>query len=95
MESLKNDRSSHSSAKTKGGKKKVKATKRKSEFTFKKMKQELKESRRTLLVLEAPTSPTVDDTSKGTPAPDVSGAGTEMNLYAAGTQMAGRASRSE
>ena len=36
MESLKNSRSKHSSAKTKGGKRKIKATKRKSELTFKK-----------------------------------------------------------
>ena len=63
--------------------KKNKATKRKSELTFKKMKKELKETRCTLSALQAPTAPTVADTTKGTPAPAVSGAGTEMNLYAA------------
>ena len=93
MESLKNTQSRHSSAKTKGGKRKIKATKRKSELTFKKLKKELKESRRTLSALQAPTTTTVADTPKGTPAPAVSGAGTEINLYAAGTQMGGRASR--
>ena len=85
MESLKNARSRHSSAKTKGGKRKIKATKRKSELTFNKLKKELKESRCTLLALQAPTAPTVADTSKGNPATDVNGAGTEMTLYAAGT----------
>ena len=39
MESLKNACSRHSSAKTKGGNKKIKANKRKSELTFKKMKR--------------------------------------------------------
>ena len=39
MESLKNARSRHSSAKTKYGKRKIKATIRKSELTFKKMKK--------------------------------------------------------
>ena len=42
MESLKNALSKHSGAKTKGGKRKIKANKRKSELTFKKMKEELK-----------------------------------------------------
>ena len=95
MDSLKNARSRHSSAKTKGGKKKIKSTKRKSELTFKKIKKELKETRRTLLALQAPTAPTVADTQKGTPAPDLSGAGTEMTLYAEGTQKGGRDSRHE
>ena len=76
MEYLKNARSKHSGAKTKGGKTKIKATKRKSALTFKKMKNYLKETRRTLLALQAPTAPTVADTTKGTPAPAVSGAGT-------------------
>ena len=39
MESLKNSWPRHSSANTKGGKRKIKATKRKSELTFKKMKR--------------------------------------------------------
>ena len=59
----------------------------KSELTFKKMKKELKETRCTLSALQAPTAPTVADTSKGTHSPDVNDAGTEMTLYAAGTQM--------
>ena len=95
MESIKNTPSRHISAKTKGGKRKIKATKRKSELTFKKLKKKLKESRRTLLVLQAPTAPTLADTPKGTPVPAVRGAGTEMNLYAAGTQMGGRVSHHE
>ena len=76
MESLKNAPSRHSSDKTKGGKRKVKATKRKSELIFKKLKR--KESHCTPLALQAPTDPTVTDTTKGTPAPDVNGA--EMTL---------------
>ena len=95
MESLKNAWSKHSGAKTKGGKRKIKATKRKSKLTVNKMKNELKESRRTLLALQASTAPTVADTPKSTPEPAVSGAGTEMTLYAAGTQMGGRAIRRE
>ena len=95
MESLKNARSSHSSAKTKRGKRKIKATKSKSELTFKKLKKEMKESRRTLLALQASTSPTITDTPKATPEPAVIGAGTEMTLYVAGTQMGRRASRCE
>ena len=39
MESLNNTRSRHSSAKAKGGKRKIKATKRKSELTFKNLKK--------------------------------------------------------
>ena len=54
------------------------------------MKKELKETLRTISELQAPTAPTVADTQKVTPAPDVSGAGTEMNLYAEGTQKGGR-----
>ena len=54
------------------------------------MKKELKQTRLTLSELQAPTAPTVSDTKKGTPAPVVSGAGTEMTLYAAGTQKCGR-----
>ena len=95
MKSLKNARSKHSSAKTKGGHRKIKATKRKSRLKFKKLTKELKESRRTLLELQASTAPTVADTTKATQVPDVSGAVTEMTLYAAGTQMGGRASRCE
>ena len=76
MESLKNAWSNHSGAKTKGGKIKIKATKRKSDLTFKKWKKELKETCRTLSALQAPTSPTVADTTKGAPAPAVRGAGT-------------------
>ena len=95
METLNNARSKHSSAKTKGGNRKIKATKRKSELTFKKFKKELKESRCTLLALQASTAPTVADTPKATPAPAASGAGTETTLYAAGTKMGGRASRRE
>ena len=95
MVSLKNARSRHSSAKTKGGKRKIKATKRKSELTFKKLKKELKESRCKLTALQAPTAPKVADTPKGTPAPAVNGAGTEITLYAAGTQKCGRDSRHE
>ena len=67
MESLKNTRSKHSSANNKGGKSKIKATKRKSEITFKKLKKELKDSCRTLLALQASTAPTVADIPKGTP----------------------------
>ena len=89
MESLKNSRSKHSGAETKGGKRKIKATKSKSEITFKKIKKELKETRCTLSELQAPTAPTVAKTAKGTPSPAVSGAGTEMTLYAIGTQMGG------
>ena len=59
------------------------------------MKKDLKETRRTLSALQAPTARTVDDTPKGTPAPAVRGAGTEMTLYAAGTQMGGRSIRRE
>ena len=95
MESLYNSPSKHGSSNTKGGNRKIKATKRKSELTFKKLTKELKESRRTLLALQASTAPTVSDTPKATPTPDVSGAGTEMTLYAAGTQMGRRASRCE
>ena len=95
MESLKNARSRHISAKTKGGKRKIKATKRKSELTFKKLKKELKESRRTLSVLQTPTSPIVADTQKGTPAPTVRSAGTETTMYDAGTQKGGRYNRHE
>ena len=51
MESLNNARSRHSSAKTKGGNRKIKATKRKSELKFKKLTKELKESRCTLSAL--------------------------------------------
>ena len=61
MGSLKNARSKHSSANNKGGKSKIKATKRKSEITFKNLKKELKESRRTLLALQASTAPTITD----------------------------------
>ena len=93
MESLKNACSKHSSAKTKGGNRKIKATKIKSELKFKKLKKELKDSRRKLLALQASTAPTVADTPKTTPVTAVSGAGTETTLYAAGTQMGGRASR--
>ena len=95
MEYLKNARSKHSSANTKGDNIKIKATKRKIELTFKKMKKELKETRCTLSALLASTAPTVADTPKATPAPSVSSAGTEMTLYAAGTKMVGRASRRE
>ena len=95
IESLNNARSKHSRDKTKGGNRIIKATKRKSELKFKKLTKELKESRCTLLDLQASTAPTVSDTPKATPAPAVSGAGTEMTLYAAGTQMVGRASRCE
>ena len=42
--------------------------------------------------MQAPAVPTVADTKKGTPAPAVSGAGTEITLYAAGTQMGGKTS---
>ena len=66
MESLKNACSRHSSADTNGGKRKIKATKRKSELTFKKLKKKLKESRRTLLAFQAPTAPTINDTPKET-----------------------------
>ena len=59
------------------------------------MKKELKETRRILSVLQASTANPVADTPKGTPAPAVIGVGTEMNLYDAGTQMGGRASRRE
>ena len=93
MDSLKNDRSKHSSAKNKGGNREIKATKRKSELTFKKLKKDLKESRRTLLALQQSTAPTVANIPKTTPVPAVSGAGTETTLYAAGTKMGGRASR--
>ena len=48
MESLNNARSKRSSAKTKGGNRIIKATKRKSELKFKKLTKELKESRLTL-----------------------------------------------
>ena len=95
MDSLKNSRSRHSSANTKGGKSKVKATKRKSGLTFKNMKKELKQTRLTLSELQAPTAPTVADTQKGYPAPAVSVAETEMTLYAEGTQKCGRDSRHE
>ena len=71
------------------------ATERKSELTFKKMKKELKNKCRTLLALQVPTAPTVDDTQKGSPAPVVSGAETEMTLYTEGTQNSGRDSRYE
>ena len=74
---------------------KIKTNKRKSELTFKKMKKELKVTRRTLSALQAPTVPTVTNTQKGTPAPDVSGAGTEMTMYAEGNQKGGRDSRHE
>ena len=95
MGSLKNARSKHSSAKTKGSNRKIKATKRKSELKLKKLTKELKESRRTHSALQASTSPTVADTPNATPAPAVSGAGTQMTMYAAGTQMGGRSSLRE
>ena len=95
MESLRNSRSKHSSAKTKGGNRKINATKRKSELTFKNLKRELKESRCTLLALQASTAPTITDTPKATTAPAISGAGTQMTLNAAGTQMGRIASRCE
>ena len=95
MESLKNSRSKHSNAKTKGGKRKIKDTKRKNGLTFNKLKKEPKKSRRTLSALQASTAPTITETPKATPAPAESGAGTEMTMYAAGTQMGGRASRRE
>ena len=85
----------HYSANTKCGRRKIKATKRESELTFKKLKKELKDSRHTLSALRASTAPTVADTPKATPEPDVSSAGTEMTLYATGSQMGGRASRRE
>ena len=94
-ESPNNSCSKHSSAKTKGGNRKIEATKRKSELKFKKLTKYLKESRRALSALQASTAPTVADTPKENPAPAVSGAGTEMTLYAAGTQMGGRASSRE
>ena len=59
------------------------------------MKKELKETRRTLSEFQAPTAPTVADTQKATPAPAVSGAGTEMTLYTEGTQKGGRDRRHE
>ena len=74
---------------------KFKATKRKSELKFKELTKELKESCCTLSVLQVSSAPTVADTPKTTPAPAVSGAGTEMTLYTAGTLMGGRASRRE
>ena len=95
MDYLKNAQSRHSSAKTKGGKRKIKSTKIKSELTFNKLKMELNDSHRTLSALQAPTAPTVADTPNGTPAPAVRGTGTEMTLYAAGTQMGGRVRRRE
>ena len=85
MESLKNYWSRISSANTKDGKRKIKVAKRKSELIFKTMKKDLKETRHSLLALKAPTSPTVADTQKGTPALAVSGAGTEMTLFTEGT----------
>ena len=95
MESLKNAWSRHSSAKTKGGKSKIDATKRKSEVTFKNMKKELKETHRILLALQVPTAPTIADAQKGSPAPAVNSAETEMTLYAEVTQKCGRDSRHE
>ena len=95
MDSLKNARSKHSSAKTKGGNTKIKDNKRKSELKFKKLTKELKESRRTLSSLQASAAPTVADTPKSNPEHDVSSSGTEMTLYAAGTQICGRSSRRE
>ena len=95
MESIKNARSKHSSANTKGGNRKIKVTKSKSELKFMKLAKNLKETRRRLSELQASTAPTVADTPNATPAPAVSGAGTEMTMYAAGTQMDGRASRRE
>ena len=86
MEYLKNARSKHSSAKTKGDNIKIKATKRKIELKLKKFTKELKESRRTLSAVQASTAPTVADTPNATPAPAVSGSG---------TQMVGKASRRE
>ena len=55
----------------------------------------MKETRPTLSALQAPTAPTVADTPKGTPAPAVRSAGTEMTLYSAGNKMGVRASRRE
>ena len=95
MDSLRNSWSRHGSAKTKGDKRKIKATKMKSDLTFKKMKKELKETRCTLSALQASTAPTVADTQKGSPAPVVSGAGTEITLHAEVTQKGGRDSRRE
>ena len=95
MESLKNAHSKHSSAKTKGGNRKIKGTKSKSELKFTKLTKEMKESRCTISALQVSTALTVADTPKSNPSPAVSGAGTEMTLYAAGTQMGGRASRRE
>ena len=95
MESLNNARSRHGSANTKGVKRKIKATKRKSELIFNKLKKDLKEPRRTLSELQAPTATKVADTQKGTPSPAVSSAGTEMTLYAVGNKMGGRAIRRE
>ena len=66
--------------------------KSKSELKLKKLTKEMKESRRTLLALQASTSPTVADTPRATAAPVVSGAGTEMTMYTAGTEMGGRKS---
>ena len=95
MESLKNACSKHNSANTKGGNRKIKATKRKGELKFKKLTKELKESCCTLLELQASTAPTIADTLKATPAPAVSGAGTKMTMYAPGTQMGRRANPRE
>ena len=64
MQSLENARSKHSISKTKGGNRKIMATKRKSQPKFKKLKKELKESRRTFSVLQASTDLTVADTPK-------------------------------
>ena len=82
MESITNACWKHSSANTKGGNRKIKATKRKSELKFKKLTKELKESRPTLLPLQASKYPTITDTPKSTLVPAVSDAGTEMTLYA-------------
>ena len=95
MGSLKNARSKHSSATTKRSNRKIKATKRISELKYKKLTNDLKESRRTLSALKASTAPTVDDTPKVTPAPAVSGARTEMTLYSVENQMDRRPSRRE
>ena len=76
MESIMNARSKYSIAKTKGGNRKTKATKRNSEIKFKKLTKDLKETRRKILELQESTAPTVADTPKAIPAPPVSGAGT-------------------
>ena len=59
------------------------------------MKKNLKETRHTLLALQAATAPAVADTQKGPQAPAVKGADTEMTLYSEGTQKEKRDSRHE